>query len=302
MIKRHFDKGELLNYKEREPNLINYENKEIFIHLNSFCLGDTICFVSFLDHFVELYNPSKLIVSTFQHHLFESTNPKIEFVNANQKKTIIADKLINVGYDKEDLNHTLGGMFYATKDTMFLPQDLKPGNIPVKPKERIVNPKKICIAPESTKNIAKWDYFGSYGWQEVVDYLVNEGYEVYNVSYENTMNLKNVKGYHGFDDINVSLNHILESKIFIGLSSGLAWLSWAYNVPVVMISNFTKPHNEFDCYRVDNPFSCSGCFNILPNIKTKCPLFLGTLRENECHRRISPETVIKKIKEALSDN
>lgn len=302
MIKRSFSKTELLDYVEREPNLTNFEGKEIFLHLNSFCLGDTICFTGFLEHFIEIHKPSKLIVSTFQHHLLESNNSIIEFVNANQKKTIVADKIINVGYDKENLNHTLGGMFYATKDTMLLPQNLTTGKIPVKPKQRIINPKKICIAPESIKHIAKWDYFGSLGWQKVIDYLNSKGYEVYNISYENTLNLKNVKSYHGFDDINVSLNHILESRIFIGLSSGLSWLSWAYDVPVVMISNFTKKHNEFDCYRVDNEFSCSGCFNILPNIKTKCPLFLDTIRENECHRKITPNMVIKKIEEALLNN
>jgi autotransporter strand-loop-strand O-heptosyltransferase len=98
------------------------------------------------------------------------------------------------------------------------------------------------------------------------------------------------------------LGHILSSRLFIGLSSGLSWLAWAYDVPVVMISNFTKSWNEFDCYRVDNPAGCNGCFNIFQNIKSHCPIFEGTLRENECHKKITPEMVIQKINLALSEN
>lgn len=92
----------------------------------------------------------------------------------------------------------------------------------------------------------------------------------------------------------------LESRFFIGLSSGLSWLAWAYGVPVVMISNFTKKQNEFECFRVGNPYVCNGCFNMFPNIKSRCPIFLDTERENECHRSITPEMVINKINEAIT--
>jgi autotransporter strand-loop-strand O-heptosyltransferase len=215
---------------------------------------------------------------------------------------VIADQIINIGYDKDNLEHTKYGMFYATKDTMLIPLDSKAGKVPVKVLKRVKNEKKIVIAPESLKKIAKWDYFGSKGWQIVIDNLVSNGYEVYNISYENTLNLKNVRQFNGFNDINIALSHILSSRLFIGLSSGLSWLAWAYDVPVVMISNFTKTWNEFDCYRVDNPVGCSGCFNIIQNIKSHCPIFENTIRENECHKKITPDMVIEKIYLALSEN
>ncbi len=191
-------------------------------------------------------------------------------------------------------------MFYAAKDTMRLPQETKPGKCPVIPKVRITNPKKITIGPETIKEISQWNYGGTSGWQEVVNSLHNGGYNVYNISYENTMNLQNVKGFHGHDDINVAIDHIVSSRFFVGLSSGLSWLAWAYGVPVVMISNFTKRQNEFDCFRVTNPYVCNGCFNIFPNIKTKCPIFLGTDRESECHLSITPDMVIDEINKAIA--
>ena len=210
--------------------------------------------------------------------------------------------MVNVGYDKNNLLHTINGMFYAAKDTMKLPLHSMPGKPPVRKKiiDRINN--KIVIAPESLKKIAKWDYFGSYGWQQVVDYLNVQGFDVYNISYENTMNLSGVKSFNGFDDINVALDHVVSSRLFIGLSSGLSWLAWSYNIPVVMISGFTKEVNEFPCYRVLNPVGCSGCFNIFQNIQSHCPLFVNTIRENECHKKITPEMVIKKIDLALLEN
>jgi autotransporter strand-loop-strand O-heptosyltransferase len=303
MVKRYYSKEELLNYIEREPNVTELKDKEVLLHLDSFCLGDTICFSSLILPFIEHHNPKRVIVSTFFKHLFDDEfNEKVIFIQSNIKETIIVDKLINVGYDKKNLKHTLGGMFYAAKETMLLPQTTNPETPPVKKKKRVINNKKITIAPESIKKISRWDYYGSLGWQIVVDYLVNLGYEVYNVSYEKTLDLKNTINFNGYDDINVSLSHILDSKIFIGLSSGLSWLSWAYEVPVVMISNFTKPHNEFECYRVSNPMSCSGCFNTFPGITNNCPLFIGTIRENECHKSITPEMVIEKINLALNEN
>ena len=302
MVKRHYSDSELLNYVERDKETKTLEGKEILMHFDSFCLGDTICFSSFINPFLEYHKPKKVLISTFFPFLFQSTDPRYEFINANQKKEIVVDKLLDVGYDKNSLEDTLGGMFYATKKTMWLPQDTKPGKCPVIPYKRNVIKNKITIAPESLKEIAQWNYFGNYGWQKVVDNIVDLGFNVFNVSYENTMNLKNVKGIHGNKDIRISLFEILESRLFVGLSSGLAWLAWAYGVPVVMISGFTKEHNEFDCYRVTNKFSCNGCFNIFQNIQSTCPLFLGTERENECHRSITPQMIIDKINEVLKFN
>jgi autotransporter strand-loop-strand O-heptosyltransferase len=108
--------------------------------------------------------------------------------------------------------------------------------------------------------------------------------------------------YHsGNEDVGEALKHIGESAAFIGLSSGLSWLAWAYGVPVVMIAGFTKHYNEFPCHRVSNERVCNGCFNVFKGINTPCPLFMGTERQNECHNSITPDMVMEKVKIALSD-
>lgn len=300
MVKRHYDESELMKYNELDPNCTNFEDKVLLLHFDSFCLGDSVCFGSFIDHFVSYHKPKFVYITTFLRHIFQSNNPKVQFIaSTDNREKLTIDKLINIGYDKGNLDHTMGGMLYATKDTMLLPQELKPGKVPVVPKERKIIPNKITIAPETLKKIAEWDRDK---WQLLVNVLVNNGFEVYNVSYEDEMKLDNVIDVHGFDDINVSLDHILESRLFIGLSSGLAWLSWAYEVPVVMIGGFTKRHNEFDCYRVISDYGCNGCFNIFKNISSHCPIFKDTDRSNECSKLITVQMVIDKVNTALVEN
>jgi autotransporter strand-loop-strand O-heptosyltransferase len=89
---------------------------------------------------------------------------------------------------------------------------------------------------------------------------------------------------------------------FIGLSSGLSWLAWATCVPVVLISGFTHPTNEFATpYRVNNWHTCNSCWND-PKIRFDhkdflwCPRHAGTSRQFECTRLITAEQVIATIR------
>jgi autotransporter strand-loop-strand O-heptosyltransferase len=301
-VRRSYTENELLHYIERDKGSRNFKDKEILMHLDSFCVGDTICFSKFIGSFMEYHKPKKIFVTTFFPDFFVSDDPRVEFIpSSSPGVSLEIDIHINVGYDKNNVDHTIGGLFYATRDSMFLPQSVPHGRSFMKPISKKRQPKKIVIAPESLKKIARWDYPN--GWQTVVDHFLQRGYQVYNVSYENYINLEGVINYNGFDDINVSLGHILESSVFVGLSSGLAWMAWVYDIPTVMISGFTKDHNEFPCYRVSNRFGCSGCFNIIPQVINSCPVFYGTGRQNECHNRfITPDMVIEKIEQALLEN
>lgn len=306
MKKRAWSNDELVKYAEHRPGITDWAGAHLLVHLDSFCLGDTICFSSFLDALIQVHQPRQITITTFFPELLSSHHHAARVIPAYRQEGspdwIEADILVNVGYDKSNLEHTLGGMQAAACSSMRLPADTRLGRPWVKPKYVKPIQDKVTIAPESLKKIARWDWNGSRGWQTVIDELNNMGMQVHNVSYENTLRLSGLAGsWHGHDDISVALGHILESELFIGLSSGLAWLAWAYGAPVVMISGFTKEHNEFPCYRVVERAACTGCFNIFPDIKSYCPLFEGTSRENECHHRITPDLVMKSVNEALRD-
>ena len=127
---------------------------------------------------------------------------------------------------------------------------------------------------------------------------MSEGYEVYNVS----------KEFNPFDNCTQITTPSLESKMdwiagssfFIGLSSGLAWLAWAMDKKVVMISNFTEDWNEFSCIRITNKDVCHGCWQDTPFDPADwnwCK-HKGTKRQFECHTSITADMVIAKIKKA----
>ena len=91
------------------------------------------------------------------------------------------------------------------------------------------------------------------------------------------------------------------AEFFVGLSSGLSWLAWASGTPVVMISGFTHPTNEFETpYRVINYHACNSCWND-PRLRFDhkdffwCPRHKGTPRQFECTRLITVDQVKQTI-------
>ena len=99
---------------------------------------------------------------------------------------------------------------------------------------------------------------------------------------------------------------IRDAKAFIGVGSGLSWLSWALNTPTVMISGFSYPYTEFqDCERVypRDPKTCRGCFNrkwLDPGDWEWCPDHKDTPRQFECTKTITPDQVIASINKLLN--
>jgi autotransporter strand-loop-strand O-heptosyltransferase len=108
-----------------------------------------------------------------------------------------------------------------------------------------------------------------------------------------------------------SINLISHSEFYIGLSSGMSWVAHALGKKVAMISNFTEDWNEFDLnlddyIRITDKSVCHGCWNKI-NVDYIfdigdwywCPEHKGTERQFECHKSISTEDVIEKIKHWL---
>lgn len=98
---------------------------------------------------------------------------------------------------------------------------------------------------------------------------------------------------------------ISNADFFIGLSSGLSWLAWICDVPVVVISGFTSPVTEFKTpYRVINKYVCNSCWND-ETIKwdmstTNCPRKNNNCFSNDfliCSTAINFYSVFNVIKE-----
>jgi FkbM family methyltransferase len=161
----------------------------------------------------------------------------------------------------------------------------------------------VTIATNSTAGLKFWTRDG---WQELVNYLIENGYQVVNVSKEDNP----FRGVQKLRDTSIenTMNYIHHSEFFIGLSSGLSWLAWGMGKNVVMISNFTEDNHEFvsNCVRITNKKVCNGCWNN-PELKFDrgdwnwCPLHKNTERQFECHTSIKASDVIEKMSLLLND-
>jgi autotransporter strand-loop-strand O-heptosyltransferase len=114
---------------------------------------------------------------------------------------------------------------------------------------------------------------------------------------------RNAEDFTGDIPLRERAELISGADFFIGLGSGLSWLAWCCNVPVVLISGFSMPFSEFFTpYRVINYNVCHGCYSdtrykLNPQEYDWCPKHKGTSRHFECTRGITPEMVIEKIKQ-----
>lgn len=169
----------------------------------------------------------------------------------------------------------------------------------------------VCVAVQASGAGKCWLRPG--GWDEVVAYLRGLGYRVLCLDRDR---VTDEDGYHiemptGAEDftgnrpLEERLDMLAYADMFIGVSSGLAWLAKAARCPVVLISGITLPYTEFYTpYRVSNRHVCRGCYNDLrfPWNKERCPRHRGTERELECSKGITAEQVIFEIERVRQDN
>ena len=110
----------------------------------------------------------------------------------------------------------------------------------------------------------------------------------------------------GHIDLKDRMIDIKNAEMFIGMGSGLSWISWAIGTPTVLISGFSYPISEFeDCVRIFTPEpekTCNGCFNrhwLNPGDWEWCPEHKDTPRHFECTKTITTEMVINGIETVL---
>jgi autotransporter strand-loop-strand O-heptosyltransferase len=166
----------------------------------------------------------------------------------------------------------------------------------------------VVIATQSTTQSKYWN--NPNGWREVVSFLKAQGLRVVCIDQKPMHGFGIVWNHipHGVEDLTGDrpladrVRWMRHAKAFIGLSSGLSWLAWATGVPVLMISGFTHPTNEFDTpYRVINYHACNSCWNdVRHRFDHKdflwCPRNANTPRQFECTRLITAAQVIDTIK------
>jgi autotransporter strand-loop-strand O-heptosyltransferase len=302
-----WENGELI-YEDT----INLEGKRVYISFGSKSLGDTMAWVPYVEEFRKKHN-CKLIVSTFMNSLFVDQYPDIEFAEPG-------DVVMNI-----HAQYRLGWFYNedGTVDYNMVPNDYKKQPLQktatdilgleyteIRPKLKLPNvpkKKKVGIGFHSTAQSKYWN--NPDGWQKVVDYLNGLGYEcmIYSKEGDGYMNNHYPKGVTIYEGGNLQevINDLVTCEFFIGLGSGLSWLAWACELPLVLISGFSEKWAEttLDTYRVINENVCHGCFNserLDAGDWNWCPLHKNTDRMFECTKKISSDMVIKEINKIIN--
>jgi ADP-heptose:LPS heptosyltransferase len=314
---------------------LNLNNKVVKIILESNALGDNIGWVPYCEEFRKKHN-CDLIVETKLYEFFKPYYDKITWkglMDTNSNDEVYAFYSIVTGIDnfihKEQMkklnqNFIKGiNIKYVPNLTFFdnnnhpehpslIPLQKNASNIlglewkEIRPnfektlEERPIEKKYICISEfASSYGMKEWN--NQIGWKTLIEELKKLGYEIVSISKEKS-NLKNIIKRNGDYLLSDRIWYLKHCEFFIGLSSGLSWLSWSVNKKTVMIAGFTEDWYEFqeNAIRVKNYNACTGCFNSEEHVdKLSCyhGSFCPENKNFECSRKISPKMVIEKLKE-----
>jgi autotransporter strand-loop-strand O-heptosyltransferase len=290
---------------------LDFTGQRVLITFESSALGDTLAWIPYVDEFRKRWN-CQVFCSTFWNNLFENSYPEINFIKPGQSvPNVLGVYRIGWFYDGEQVrithhknNFRLQPMQKTATDILGLDfTEIKPKlNLDT----NITREKIITIGIHGTAQTKYWN--NPDGWQKITDHFISQGYEVIILSKEGDdyMGNKHPKGAKKANTSSIEevIKYMQRSTLFIGIGSGLSWLSWATKTPTVLISgfsyNYTEPQNGV--IRINaSEGKCSGCFNdfrLDPGDWNWCPTHKGTQRQFECTKSITAEMVISQIEKS----
>jgi autotransporter strand-loop-strand O-heptosyltransferase len=295
-------------------------DREVLIQFPVGTLGDILAWFPYAARFAEVHGcrltctMSELLIP-----LLRDAYPNIRFVTHEE---LIAQKIAETVYASYCL-----GLFFDDAENVFQPTDFRQvglhrtagyilGVDPAEAPPRLaladdgppIAEPYVCIAVQSSTQCKHWN--NPDGWRGVITFLKENGYRVICIDQKPVHGAGLVWTHipHGAEDetgdrpLLERARWLRHAAAFIGLSSGLSWLAWAAGAPVVLISGFTHPTNEFSTpYRVINWHACNSCWN---DVRLRfdhkdflwCPRHAGTPRQFECTRLITVAQVISALK------
>lgn len=279
-------------------------------------LGDTLGWFPYAVKFQELHG-CRLSCAMAERliPLFRDAYPQIRFLTHEQVDPEQYYATYNIGLFFDDEARTfqpcdfrLVGLHRTAGYILGVDPTEEPPCIAIPDMRRPIAEPYVCIAVQSTSCSKQWT--NPTGWHEIIGFLKESGYRVICIDQKAVYGTGLVWNHipHGVED-QTGDRPLLErarwmkhADFFVGLSSGLSWLAWAVGTPVVMVSGFTHPLNEFHTpYRVINYHACNSCWN---DVRVRfdhkdflwCPRHANTPRQFECTRLITADAVKEVIR------
>lgn len=271
-------------------------------------LGDFIAWTPIVAKYAK-QNNLKINYYTPYKSVLEDSYREINFYNYNDKNNIDLSKSIFIGCFENINWRTMSLQEVASSILNIEHTEERPIINKKFKKQNNFSKKYVCIATQSTAQCKYWN--NETGWSKIVYYLKSIGYEVVCIDKHSSFGIASQMNFIPNGCINKTgdlpledrINDLMHCEFFIGLGSGLSWLAWACDKPVVMISGFSDPKSEFYTpYRVHNKNVCNSCWND-PDHKFDPSNWLWCPRNKnfECSREISFEMVKEKIDQCIND-
>ena len=304
------------------------QDKEVNIVFQSKALGDTLAWFPYVEQYrvdnkcdVNLFLPLQELIP-----ILKPNYPEIVFLKEEDYIIQGRDGLyFKMSMDARSImSYKIGARWdgrqhfplqQSASEILGLPFKEKRPNLHFKNYGRPIKEKYVAIGVHAAgPQLKYWNYPN--GWDYVVKYLKHKGYKVLAVDLHED---RSRDGYvnktpdgvekRNGEPLDITMNNIIHSEFFIGLSSGLSWLSWALNKWVIMINGVSKPWCEFQhkCIHVFNHSDdvCTGCYHRDETLNLKgewdvCPDHKGTDRQFECTKEIEPPMIFSAIDKVLS--
>lgn len=290
--------------------------KKVLIILPVGTLGDSVAWLSYAVRFGERHGCDLTIAMAKRLiGLFAGAYPQISFIDVAEVEPEQFYATYRIGLffnDVERVNQPVDfrhvGLHHTAGHILGLALDDQPPRLAASGGERPIAEKYVVIATQATSQCKYWN--NPYGWREIIAMLKQAGYRVLCIDHQAVHGTGLVWNHlpAGAEDLTGRLtledcvHYLRHAEFFIGLSSGLSWLAWAAQRPIVLIAGFTLPNTEFFTpYRIINYHACVGCWND-PTLRFDhkdflwCPRHAGTPRQFECTRLITAQQVIQAIR------
>lgn len=320
-FKRYYIPFEICVWKDGElifTHLCDLRDREVLITMNLGGLGDHLAWIGHALAFVEKHKcRATLFIASYLIPLFEDEYPDIRFIGESDMgdRQYYAQYAVLVFFDDhhricQPNDYRQSGLAHMGAYILGLPPQERRPRISVDEGGRPMEEPYVCIAAQASGLSKYWN--NPRGWYDLVRFLKEKGYKVVCIDAMRiagpTAALRPIP--HGTQDetgvrpLTERARWLKHAEFFVGVSSGLSWLAWAAETPVVMISGYTEPYNEFYTpYRVINRNVCNSCANDV-NIDLRmddvffCPRHKGTDRMFECSIGIS-FTQVKAVIETI---
>jgi autotransporter strand-loop-strand O-heptosyltransferase len=293
---------QLSDFFKGRPRMVD----KYLLKTNSGALGDSIGFIPYAQKWAEskglFVDVSSSRAEIFDTEMYPNINIlKPEEVDVNQYNRkyhfeYLFDRPLQKGYS----------------DQFGLDYEEIPAVIRKSGMNRPIKEKYIVIGVQTTSQCKYWNYPN--GWEELCKSIKDLGIKPVAVDLHDVFGIEgnwNSLPSNSLKKVGMEFKEVIRwiehSEMFIGVSSGLAWLAYGLGKKVVMIAGTTIEGNEFAINNtvVSNRNVCNGCFNkphmyaFNPGDWMWCPVNRGTERQFECTKTITPEMVMNAVKENL---